>query len=290
MKFLMDQLYNLDGSINYDPSKTKHGFVAGDRVRYVGVHQHLQGVEGICTGRDTAERVGVRYTKVVENHGKESGKSSRGTLLNRSEVTKEEGWLADSCQLIVTDDPGDPPLERWRIACDEDQIKDAYERGYKDGLGDACTDQDLQDAEDEGFRRGEELGHAAALNQWGHDSFELAQSKGFHFNQEANTAYHLNPTRIASRIALIHGELSEALEEVSRGRMELYYSDPRYGVTNPTAKHACQKPEGFGIELADVFLRLVDLAHSCGIDLDEMVRLKHEYNKTREIMHGGKKL
>lgn len=258
--------------INYDQPKTEHGFVAGDLVRYVGVHQHLQGVEGICTGRDTAERVGVRYPKHVT-------------------ICREEAWLADSCQLIVTDDLGDPPLDQWRIACDEHQIKDAYVRGYKDGLSDAreVQQEELDEhyaegerkGEDEGFQRGEALGHAAALNQWGHESFELARSKGFHaIGIVAGNAYHLDPTRIASRIALIHGELSEALEEVSRGRMELYH----------TAAGGSLKPEGFGIELADVFLRLVDLAHSCGIDLDEMVRLKHEYNKTRPIRHGGKKL
>jgi NTP pyrophosphatase (non-canonical NTP hydrolase) len=140
-------------------------------------------------------------------------------------------------------------------------------------------------------------------------------------------------------IALIHGELSEALEEYRSGHglNEVYYKDG--------------KPEGIPVELADTIIRILDycgkmnvepmkhfekmayinlgdpfgdtitklharlskayILHSTdkdigdytlvtvismifkycngnGIDIEEAIRIKHEYNKTRPYKHGGK--
>jgi len=44
-------------------------------------------------------------------------------------------------------------------------------------------------------------------------------------------------------------------------------------------------PEGVGIELADVVLRVFSLAGKLGIDLEEMIRIKQEYNTTRPFLH-----
>lgn len=116
------------------------------------------------------------------------------------------------------------------------------------------------------------------LNDWGLISFSLARRKGFHDGcGDPGSPQHLNPQRIASRLALIHAEVSEALECVARGEMTTDYGE-------------LQKPEGFPAELADIFLRLVDLAHSTGVDLDAAVLGKHEFNLTRPLMHGGKRL
>ena len=41
---------------------------------------------------------------------------------------------------------------------------------------------------------------------------------------------------------------------------------------------------------ADCVLRILDWAGREGIDLDEILKLKHEYNKTRPYRHGGKRL
>jgi hypothetical protein len=38
--------------------------------------------------------------------------------------------------------------------------------------------------------------------------------------------------------------------------------------------------------MADIFIRLVDLASARGVDLDRSVMLKAEYNATRPHLHG----
>lgn len=79
-------------------------------------------------------------------------------------------------------------------------------------------------------------------------------------------------------IALCHSELSEALEDFRNGKHPqlIYYED--------------SKPCGVPIELADVMIRIGNMAGFYGFDLEEAIRLKLEYNKTREHRHGGKLL
>lgn len=80
---------------------------------------------------------------------------------------------------------------------------------------------------------------------------------------------------IPEKLALIHSEVSEALEE--------YRKSPDFGTY-----YEDDKPEGFGIELADAIIRIMDLAEWLGIDLAGLVVEKHEYNLTRSYRHGGK--
>ena len=76
-------------------------------------------------------------------------------------------------------------------------------------------------------------------------------------------------------IALCHAELSEALEEFRSNRTELYYDK--------------DKPEGMFVELADAVIRILDFCEHHKVDLEHLIALKHQYNKTRPYRHGGKK-
>lgn len=99
-------------------------------------------------------------------------------------------------------------------------------------------------------------------------------------------------------IALIHSELSEALEEDRERRPHIYFVVERKqadGKIIPEMRTDWgdgsfdgQKPEGVGIELADAIIRILDYCEHAGIDIDAAIRMKHEYNKTRPYMHGGK--
>jgi NTP pyrophosphatase (non-canonical NTP hydrolase) len=77
---------------------------------------------------------------------------------------------------------------------------------------------------------------------------------------------------IAERLCLIHSEISEALE-AERERM------PYHCVVHG-------KPEGLGPELADAIIRILDLTCFLGLDMEKIIREKHEYNLTRNYKHG----
>lgn len=79
-------------------------------------------------------------------------------------------------------------------------------------------------------------------------------------------------------LALIHSEVSEALEEYRNGRLPTEVYTGNNG-----------KPEGIPIELADVIIRVLDYCGYAGIDIDAAISQKHEYNKSRPYRHGGKK-
>lgn len=94
-------------------------------------------------------------------------------------------------------------------------------------------------------------------------------------------------------IALCHSELSEALEEYRNGNdrikcLPIYYSGGGFVASSTTL--CCKKPEGIAIELADCIIRILDYCGKAGIDMEEAIRIKHEYNKTRPYKHGGKKI
>lgn len=96
---------------------------------------------------------------------------------------------------------------------------------------------------------------------------ELAKEKGWWIGNE-----------IPEKLLMIHSEVTEAVECFRDNFME-YIDSPLYG-----------KPVGYPIELADIVIRVMDLAEENMIDLWKMIKIKHEYNKTRLYRHGNKKV
>lgn len=97
-------------------------------------------------------------------------------------------------------------------------------------------------------------------------------------------------------IALLHSEVSEALDEFrSHGLARYFYplgnkdAEPRV-VLNMYSYPEGEKPLGVASEAADVLIRLLDFCWRYDINLIQEVKAKMAYNETRGYRHGGKAL
>lgn len=96
------------------------------------------------------------------------------------------------------------------------------------------------------------MGQIKELQKLCHD---IAQDKGWWLGERNN----------GELVALIHSELSEALEGMRKDDWD-------------NVKE----------ELADVVIRIMDFCEARGIDLEQNILMKIEKNKTRSFRHGGK--
>lgn len=107
----------------------------------------------------------------------------------------------------------------------------------------------------------DDLDFIYSFNQKSNEIHSIAKDKGF-WNEPKNQA---------EMIALIHSELSEALEGLRKG--------------NPPDDHI---PDFSSVEaeLADVVIRVLDMAAGFDYNVAEAIIAKVEYNASRPYKHG----
>ena len=99
------------------------------------------------------------------------------------------------------------------------------------------------------------------------NSYEIAKEKGW-WDEDRDIPHIL---------ALIHSEVSEALEE---------YRDHGDNIFEFGGRSS--NNHGFVFELADIMIRVADLAGKYNFDLERAIKEKTTYNSSRERRHGGK--
>ena len=98
-----------------------------------------------------------------------------------------------------------------------------------------------------------------------------------HEKAVANGWYSGGERNVGEVLMLIVTEAAEAMEDYREGYV---MDEVRYGENN--------KPEGFGIEIADMVIRSADLCGSRGLRLGDLVVQKMDFNGRRGFRHGGK--
>lgn len=102
-----------------------------------------------------------------------------------------------------------------------------------------------------------------------------ALARDIHANAVEHGFWETPPT-FGEVIALCHSELSEALEAYRDGQPDVWIDKG--------------KPEGTAVEMADCLIRILDYMGAANIDVEQVVKLKQNYNRTRPYKHGGKKI
>lgn len=102
---------------------------------------------------------------------------------------------------------------------------------------------------------------------------------------------------VLSKLALVIEEVGEAVTEARHGRWGIWYlAHHKDGSTAMRPWHhrpreisaATFKPEGFVVELADIIIRVMQLAGALGLPLQQAMEEKLRYNQTRPYRHGKK--
>ncbi len=125
-----------------------------------------------------------------------------------------------------------------------------------------------------------------------------ALAKEIHLNAKAKGFFD-EPKNIGEMLCLIHSEVSEALEADRKNHYAAKTWNMEHNIDledmdSPNKKFYFQQEfevaikNSFEDELADVMIRVMDLAAFKGVDLEYHIKMKMAYNSMRQHKHGKK--
>lgn len=135
-----------------------------------------------------------------------------------------------------------------------------------------------------------------------HDTTLNGLAKRINDNAQAHGFWPPEGRNFGEMIALMHSELSEALEAHRNSEPNVYYAhngscvfaphDGKPGLTQAAPVAVCLqctcvlKPEGQATELIDCIIRALDTLYEEHIDIDTVMEAKMRYNESRPFKHG----
>jgi NTP pyrophosphatase (non-canonical NTP hydrolase) len=111
------------------------------------------------------------------------------------------------------------------------------------------------------------------------------------YERNVEKGFYEKPKNIGEMLCLIHSEVSEALEADRKNKYALTNMQAinRWVQDADFVEHYKEKVKGtFEEEMADIFIRVLDMCAFKGIDIEQHVKAKMRYNLTREKYHGKK--
>jgi len=139
-------------------------------------------------------------------------------------------------------------------------LPSSYDKGSRDG--NIVVRDLLQGSKEEKVNISETIKRAHANSR----------DKGFWDDVQEDPQGHVHRDSINTRLLLIVSEVTETMEALRKH--------------NPYSEKLGEPVTLFEEEMADIAIRLFDLAGYCEIDLADIIQRKMDYNENRPHMHG----
>lgn len=234
-----------------------------------GIQEKIKNDDSIYINKEKVERLATTFPD-----------GSR-LLLNTAANLEELGLAYRSGRLcVIEDDPKEEEEEPGEEEAKEAEPKEEPKEQGVSWIGIAfkavALGLELKKALEE--KKPKPAANSNGLNALADEIHQVNRNKGF-WDQKRN---------VGEMLMLVTSELGEGMEALRKKKfadMIRYHEALRTG-KNPQEAFEQYIKDSFEDELADAVIRLLDMATGLHINIERHIRLKLEYNRSRERFHG----